>query len=111
MALVPSIYRRTRGNRVVEERSCERIAWAELTAVLPRVFKQGYGTLLMRAREQIALASGATAIETHTDSENIPPRRMLEKVGYVLVVEDLSGCLYRKSELRSVREPHDGVSD
>ena len=95
VALVRLTYRRPVMNSVVERRS-GRIAWAETSAVLPRMARKGYGSFLIQAREQRALEAGATFIDTHVDSENVSSRRMNEKAGYVLISENKHGCLYKK---------------
>lgn len=81
-------------------RSGERPAWVELVAVLPRVHRQGFGSVIMSALEREALASQKSAIETHVDFENTSSRLMCERQGYALVSSSApGGCLYRKSLL------------
>jgi len=96
VALARLTYRRPVRNSVLE-RNCEQTAWLEYIAVLPRMVRQGHASWLFRIHEQGALAAGSTTINTHVDSENVPSRRMMEKMGYKLISEDIRGCLYGKS--------------
>jgi len=88
--------KRPRRNSVVQKTD-ERTVWAESAAVLPRRRNQGFSLLLIKERERSAREAGATRITTHVDSENIPSRRMNEKMGFVLISEDIRGCIYEQS--------------
>jgi len=95
----------------VKKRSSERIAWSEMIGVLPRLRRKGMSSWLLRATNQKLREAGANTIETHIDSDNVPSRRMHEKMGYVLISEDLRGCLYRKSLVDVVRQSRDDAKN
>jgi len=81
----------------VAQRNDEKTAWEESTAVLPRRRNQGFSILLIKESAKSARNVGAARIQAHIDSKNIASRQMHEKIGFVLISEDIRGCLYEQS--------------
>lgn len=78
----------------------DKIAWSEMTAVLPRMQGKGYGKLIIQSHDQRAAAAGATVIKNLISQDNISSKHLHEKMGYRFSVEVPHGFIYSKTLIK-----------